>query len=160
MCEKVLQMLLSLQVPANQVIAGINSFIEEKNLVRSRKKGKMMMKNKQREEGELESSLCQFIYAYLMHDISFIQIKAGVGDDELNEGKIGLYKEILVFIDSLKYSRHPNTTCWLIEILHILSNKFIAPQSMSRSSIQRQLEQQLNLLLETAASIINNDSEL
>ncbi len=75
-----------------------------------------------------------------MHDISFIQIKTGESVDDFKESKLSLYKEIITFIDSLKYSRHPNTTCWLIEILHILSNKFVAHQSMSRSSEQKYLE--------------------
>lgn len=85
------------------------------------------MNEREREIGERESSLCQLVYAYLMHNISFVQIKVGENVDDFKDGKLRLYEQILEFIDSLKYSRHPNTTCWLIEIMHILSNKFVAP---------------------------------
>mmetsp|Transcript_35364 Transcript_35364/g.46558 ORF Transcript_35364/g.46558 Transcript_35364/m.46558 type:complete len:92 (+) Transcript_35364:1056-1331(+) len=90
------------------------------------------MNENQRKIAERESSLCQFVYAYLMHNLSYVQMKP----NEL----IDVYRQSMLFVELLKWTRQPNTTCWLIEILHILSNKFAAPQSMSKSGLQEKLE--------------------
>ena len=87
-------------------------------------------------------------------------MKQGEGAEDFSQGKIDLYEQIIEFISNFKWSRHPLTTCWLIEILHILSNKFIAPAALSKNSLQEKLEKQLTFLLENAATIINDEAKL
>lgn len=83
-------------------------------------------------------------------------------EDEFREKKIQLYKETLNFIDVFKQSRHPNTTFWLVEILHILTNKFPPSPSMNKvaSNLTKQMERQLQFLLEASAAITEDACKL
>jgi len=64
-----------------------------------------------------------------------VNLKLGEGAEDFAKAKEDLYKETIDFVLNFRWTRHPITTCWLIEILHILTNKFIAPASMSKSSL-------------------------
>lgn len=84
-----------------------------------------------------------------MHSIQFVSIRqsydnisASTKEDEFRDSKIKLYKETLAFIDLMKHSRHPNTRCWLLEIMNILTNKFPPPANFNRieSSLSYKME--------------------
>ena len=158
--EKVLQLILSLKIPAHSVIACINTLIEKNDWKQSRSYGTITMDVEQREIAERESSLCQFVYAYLLQNHQLVKKQGGEGSEDFNQGKIDLYEQTTEFVQKFKWTRHPITTYWLIEIIHILSNKFVAPAALDQTDIQDKLEKQLTFLLENAACIINNEAKL
>jgi hypothetical protein len=105
--------------------------------------------------------LCQFVYTYLMHTIEYINCKDRVKENEFNQKKV-LYSEVLNFIENFRNSRHPNTICWLLEILHILNNKFPPPAGLlsKNTSLAKQMGRLLEGLLQAAALIIEGADQL
>ena len=100
-----------------------------------------------------------------MHTIDFInlrQFKEGnVQEDEFKDKKIELYRQTIEFIDNMKKSKHPVTVCWLLEILHILTNKFTAPQSLGiEGRLVKKMDSNFQFLLTQAAKIIKSDTNL
>lgn len=153
-------MALSLQLPSHTIIAAVNELIEKDELQSKKSAGKrLIMDAVQRKIGERESSLCQFVYAYLMHLQPLMKSGEG-GTDDKKHGKLDLYKETIMFVTSLQWSRHPITICWLLEILHILTNKFPSPNLMSNSTLQKKLEKLFTQVLKSAECIIKNEANL
>ena len=100
-----------------------------------------------------------------MHTIDFInlrQFKEGnVQEDEFKEKKIELYRQTIEFIENMKKSKHPVTVCWLLEILHILTNKFPPPASLSTETrLIKKMDSTFQFLLTQAAKIIESDTIL
>lgn len=61
----------------------------------------------------------------------------------------------------MKKSKHPVTVCWLLEILHILTNKFTAPQSLGiEGRLVKKMDSNFEFLLTQAAKIIKSDTNL
>ena len=99
-----------------------------------------------------------------MHNIDFINLRmhkeGSVQEDEFKQKKIELYREIIDFIDKLKHSKHPNTVCWLLEILHLLTSKFQASSNLSKESrLIKKMDNVLQHLLTQTAKIIQDDEE-
>ena len=101
-----------------------------------------------------------------MHNIDFINLRTntlndGIAkEDEFKEKKIELYRQTVEFIEKLKSSKHPNTICWLIEILHILTSKFSPPTNLSQETrLTRKMDAVLTALLTSAAKIIESDPQ-
>jgi len=69
---------------------------------------------------------------------------------------------VLDFIENFKYSRHPNTICWLLEILNILNNKFSPPAGLlgKNTSLTKQMSTLLEYLLQAAALIIESADQI
>ena len=66
----------------------------------------------------------------------------------------------MIFLEKFKQSRHPNTICWQIEILHILTNKFTPPIGLNKvSGMTRSMERILQSLLQAASNVIENKSK-
>lgn len=85
-CEKIIQMILSLQIPAHEVMAAANAFIKrDPDLQSRRQKGILVMDRAQKRVGEKESRLCQFVYTYLMHTIQFVPLKNREMGDSIKE---------------------------------------------------------------------------
>lgn len=151
-CEKVIQMILSLQVPAHTVIAAVNSFADEERTYKDQK-------------WKQQSRLCHFIYTYLMHNVEFINLRMQIlkdgaiqQEEEFKEKKIDLYKATVEFIDRFKSSKHPNTICWLIEILHILTSKFSPPTNLSLyTRLTSRMDTILQYLLTSASLVLESD---
>lgn len=167
-CEKIIQMILSLQIPAHEVMAAANTYIKkDPDLQSRRQKGILVMDGTQKRIGEKESRLCQFVYSYLMHTIQFIPLKNretgdSIKEDEFKKTKVQLYHETISLTENFKHSRHPNTICWLLEILHILTNKISPPAGLfvQNASLGRQMGRLLEVLLQSAASIIQGADQL
>ena len=100
-----------------------------------------------------------------MHNIDFVIYRtykdgSTMQEDEFKVKKIELYKQTVEFIDRLKQSKHPNTVCWLLEILHVLTSKFTMPTTMNReSSLMKKMDVTLQFLLTSAAKIIESDPQ-
>ena len=172
-CEKVVQLLLCLQVPAHTVINAINVYIDEEQ-------GESIWGTREDEQqnlfkakiNERQSSICQFVYTYLMHNIQYISIKSNIEtratasegvakEDEFKDEKIKLYHQVIEMVDKFKKARHPNTTLWLIEILHILTNKFTPSSGMSNEkSLAKKLEGLLQYLLKLCGILIEDKGEI
>lgn len=104
-----------------------------------------------------------------MHNIQYISIKSNIEtratasegvakEDEFKEEKINLYHEVIELVELFKKARHPNTILWLIEILHILTNKFTPSSGMSNEkSLAKKLEGLLQYLLKLCSQIIEDE---
>ena len=97
-----------------------------------------------------------------MHSIQFVSLRtqqsqpatvAAAGEsmkeDEFKKSKMSLYQETLSFVDLFQCSRHPNTVCWLLEIIHILTNKIQPPASMlaRNTSVTKHMSKLLDALI-------------
>jgi len=56
-------------LPAHSVIAAVNALIENKQWKQKERSGMLTMNMEQKDIAERESSLCQFVYSYLMHNL-------------------------------------------------------------------------------------------
>ena len=168
-CEKVIQIILCLQIPAHTVIEAINSYVyveqDESFFGPSEDEQPSIYKLK---INERQSSICQFVYTYLLHNIQYVSLKGdqegrqfaeGVQkEDEFRDEKIKLYRQVIDLVEKFKKQRHPNTTCWLIELLHILTSKFTPSSGMGQESwIAKRLENLLQYLLKLCATMIESD---
>lgn len=111
-------MLITLRLKPEVVISSMNKFIEKKNLISKKPPSKKIIKL-MRQDCYRESQICHFLYSYLLFNITH-QFKS----EENNLIKI--YGNVYKFIKSFYLTKHPSTICWLLEILFILSTKFIA----------------------------------
>ena len=68
-CEKVIQMILSLQVPAHEVMAAVNLMTRKMGMETRKIRGRLAMNQDQSIIGEQQSQVCQFVYSYLLHNI-------------------------------------------------------------------------------------------
>ena len=68
-----------------------------------------------------------------------------------------IYTVVYKFIRCFYNSKHPTTTCWLLEILHILSIKFSPKQAYSiEKKLKRDFQEVLTHLLQNAAAIVTD----
>ena len=80
---------------------------------------------------------------------------------ELNTNQmILLYANSLRFLKNFMYSKHPNTICWLLEIMYILSNKLKAEDVALNKKIKNEFADVFNILLTSCATIISDPTHL
>jgi hypothetical protein len=128
-CEKIIQLLISLQVEPHAVIDAVNRWISTYNYIPIKEKRTIDFNAEQKEKATLQSLICQFVYMYLLQSISNhfrMQTSHDVKSDtdSAHEQYVKLYANILKFVKGFINSRHPNTITWLSEIINILTNKF------------------------------------
>ena len=73
------------------------------------------------------------------------------------EDTVKIYTVVYKFIRCFFNSKHPTTTCWLLEILHILSIKFSPKQAYSiEKKLKRDFQEVLTHLLQNSAAIVTD----
>lgn len=147
--EKMMQILISVRLKPHIVIESINKFIEKRQLMTKKPSSTKMVKL-QKLESQRESMICQFLYTYLLYNISQ-QFK----NEENSLSKI--YSACYKFLKFYYQTKHPSTICWLIEILHILSNKYTASDAYKQDAkLRKEYQELLTHLLNSTASILND----
>lgn len=118
--EKMMQILISVRLKPHIVIESINKFIEKRQLMTKKPHNKMVRLLKI--DSQRESMICQFVYTYLLFNIS--------GQFKFEENVLSkIYSTVHKFLKHYYLTKHPSTVCWLLEILHILSNKYNASEA-------------------------------
>jgi hypothetical protein len=102
-CEKIIQLLISLQVEPHAVIDAVNRWISTYNYIPVKEKRTIEFNAEQKEKATLQSLLCQFVYTYLLQSISnhFKMQTSHVakGDtDQAQDQYAKLYANILKFV--------------------------------------------------------------
>jgi hypothetical protein len=93
-----------------------------------------------------ESRIFFLIYTYISFayiDISFLK----------REHLIRLWYTIINFVKLFMASHTPSTILWLLEILHLLSQKYNPKEILSEARIKKEMHAQINTLLITASQI-------
>ncbi len=67
--EKMMQILISVRLKTHMVIDSINKFIEKRNLM-TKKPPSLKLVRLQKIDAQRESMICQFLYTYLLYNIS------------------------------------------------------------------------------------------
>ena len=65
---------------------------------------------------------------------------------------VDLYRNMTKFFKAFMGSKHPNTICWLLEILYLLSDKFKA----ENSTLDKKLKGDLGLILDSLLKALSN----
>ncbi|CDW85800.1 n-terminal domain-containing protein [Stylonychia lemnae] len=147
--EKMMQILISVRLSTHVVIEAINLFVQKNDLATKKPSSKKIVKL-QKIDSQRESMICQFLYTYLLYNINQ-QFK-----DEQNQ-LAKIYAAVFKFIKQFQQTKHPLTICWLLEILHILSNKFTASDAYKQETkLKRDFQEMLTLLLTSTASILSD----
>ena len=111
----------------------------------------------------VQSLICQFVYTYLLQQISpnfKLNPKQNAVEPAAIEAQtqqyIALYKNMQRFIRSLSFSKHPNTIMWLLEIMHLVANKFKLDDSKLDKRMKNEFHEQLEALLRSSTEILTD----
>ena len=69
-CEKLIQMLLSMQIPPDQVLAAINEWITGKGYLANKVSKELNLDSNNKQQATLQSLVCHLVYTYLAYNIS------------------------------------------------------------------------------------------
>ncbi|EGR31419.1 n-terminal domain protein [Ichthyophthirius multifiliis] len=105
------------------------------------------------EIGQIESYLLYFLYSYLLY--SYLDSNSLKKDNLLTFWHTIL--KVLFFFDS---STHPNVNLFYIEILFLLSNKYVPKEILSDSRINKSLHDQINQKLIFLSNYVINNQNL
>ena len=158
-CEKIIQMLLSLQIEPHEVLRAVNEWTMAHGY-HTLKQGKKEVTLSRDEKGRatLQSLICHLVYTYLAHCITpnfahqnareqkeaAEQSSGGERVDHALESLLKLNGNAMKFFGNFIHTRHPTTICWLLEILLLLTHKF-KPQG---NKLQKSLKQEYSQLLD------------
>ncbi len=68
-----------------------------------------------------------------------------------------IYGAVYKFLKFYQQTKHPSTICWLIEILHILSNKYTASDAFKQDGkLKKDYLETLTHLLNSTSSILSD----
>lgn len=110
--EKLIQLLVSVDIPCDVVISTTSDYRWSKEESKKSKKAVKL----EMQTAQTESVLCQFLYTYLLQNVHWHF------PQNLDVKKT--YQSAVKFIRRFLTSKHPNTLCWLLEIINILTAKF------------------------------------
>ena len=68
-CEKIIQILLSLGIPPDQMIESVQQYIIKKKWIVVKTPHDKPLDHQQKDSAKTQSLYCQFVYCYLMHCI-------------------------------------------------------------------------------------------
>jgi hypothetical protein len=145
---KLIQLLSCLELPLYAVIGALNYNIEKLNFASKKvsQKKKVIL---EKEEVQKESLIFFFLYTYILHNLQFYF---------RTEDDTKIYKLFLKFLKYFQYSRHPTTICWMMETLHILSQKFSPKEAYNADKkIKKDYQDLMQTLTENTARIISDD---
>jgi hypothetical protein len=145
---KLIQLLSCLELPLYAVIGALNYNIEKLNFASKKvsQKKKVIL---EKEEVQKESLIFFFLYTYILHNLQFYF---------RTEDDTKVYKLFLKFLKYFQYSRHPTTICWMMETLHILSQKFSPKEAYNADKkIKKDYQDLMQTLTENTARIISDD---
>lgn len=164
-CEKIIQLLISLQVEPQAVIESVNRWIYNNNYITLKEKKTIDLNAEQKEKATLQSLTCQFVYTYLLQSISnhfkmqnsqLEKLDAEARINYAQDQYVKLYGQILKFIKGFINSRHPNTITWLSEIINILANKFKPDDAKLEKRLKFEYQEVFDQLQRTTASILTD----
>ena len=69
-CEKLIQMLLSMQIPPQLVMSAINEWITASDYITTKSSKEMVFDPNRKSMSTLQSLVCHFVYTYLCFNIS------------------------------------------------------------------------------------------
>lgn len=151
--EKMMQILTSVRLRPHTVIESVNKFVEKRQLM-TKKPSSSKVTKLQKIESQRESMICQLVYTFLLYNIQH-QFKG----EEHHLAK--LYSAVHKFIKFFHQSKHPNTVCWLLEVLHILSNKYTASDAFKQEAkLRKDYGEVLTQLLTSTASILSDSFKI
>lgn len=112
--EKLIQLLICIDIPADVIISTAAKYEAEKD--KGSLKGKSKLTQLYMNKMQHESLMCQFVYAYLLQNVHWHFTQ--------NFDFKKTFNAAVKFIKRFAASRHPNTICWTLEIVNILTAKF------------------------------------
>lgn len=72
-----------------------------------------------------------------------------------------IYGAVYKFLKFYQQTKHPSTICWLIEILHILSNKYTASDAFKQDGkLKKDYLETLTHLLNSTSSILSDSFKI
>jgi hypothetical protein len=98
------------------------------------------------EQSRTETYLNYFVYAYLCRNPCW--------PDEIH--KLAFFRELNTYFSHFKYSRNPLTICWIVEILHMVSEKYKLASVVSDHKQRQEYSDLLTEMLRHQAAIISN----
>lgn len=154
---KFIQILLVLGIESHEIFNATVKYSQINNLDLTKRKGTLTFKkqtNLEKKEQTKESLLCQFIYTYLLHNISnHSRFKVITEHQKMSINK--LYTQAIRFFKCFLGSKHLNTQCWLMEILYILCQKFKLDDRHDKK-LKNELSEVLDIMMKTNAAIISD----
>jgi hypothetical protein len=154
-------MLVSLQIEPHLVFDAVNHWVEEKKQVTERVKKNLELDQEAKEKATLQSLVSQFIYTYLLQQISPHFKLVGKHHaanliEKQNKNYTLLFKNATRFFKNFSMTKHPNTITWLLEILYLVSNKFKPDDSKLDKKLKSEFHEQLDILLKSAGEILTD----
>lgn len=137
-CEKIIQMLLSLQIEPHEVLHAVNEWTIAHGYHTAKQKKEVTLGKDEKGRATLQSLICHLVYTYLAHCITphfkHQNAREQKEDAEPAEGRekvdhrlealLKLNANAMKFFQNFIHTRHPTTVCWLLEILLLLTHKF------------------------------------
>ena len=157
-----------MQIPPQLVLAAINEWITASDYITTKTTKESVFDPNRKSMSTLQSLVCHFVYTYLafnitnyfpyqtrdqLHEEEKEQI-AGAEEFKKNQMRM-LYEESRKFFENFIWTRFPTTVCWLLEIMLLLSDKFLKHHKMDK---RQRLEfcGILDRLLEKASDITSD----
>ena len=138
--EKIVQMLLSLQIEPHEVLYSINEWMHGNDYIVRETEAPVTLDREEKSKATLQSLICHMVYTYLALCIApnfphqtakeqkdaFANAKREGYVDQAQESSIKLNANAMKFMRNLIHTKSPNTICWLLEILLLITTKFKA----------------------------------
>lgn len=127
------------------MVSAINEWILASDYITTKTTKEVIFDPNRKSMSTLQSLICHFVYTYLNYTITNyfpFQTNSQLNEEEKEQIAGGdearknylklLYEEMKKFFENFIWSRFPTTICWLLEILYLLSEKFLKHNKLDK----------------------------